>query len=215
SKRWVKEVFMHGIRRALIRSSATLFCLQAALSLLSSQPALALEEIIASYAGPTVTFLPAEVARQRAFLREQTPDIRYRLTCSQQISAKIILKQHGLDPDRDVIYRVVDTGTRIAAMLSGAIDSSMMDYGEAFRAKKAGLKMLVNAADYHALLAGGVGVNIKKLREQPDQVRRFLKAMAQALRYMQENPEGMQQVMMSWLQIDREMAADIYRMSIK
>src|SRR5438094_5818229 len=74
--------------------------------------------------------------------------------------------------------------------------------------------MLVNSADYHALLAGGVGVNIKKLREQPDQVRRFLKAMAQALRYMQENPEGMQQVMMSWLKIDREMAADIYRMSI-
>jgi len=280
----VKEVFMHGIRRALIRSIATLFCLQAALSLLSSQPALALEEIIASYAGPTVTFLPAEVARQRGFLREQNLDIKYLLTRSevdraalasgnidytlragstfvsaarglpvrivflatmrpfwglvvrpetksvselkgkslgvpgllgsQQISAKFILKQHGLDPDRDVIYRVVDTGTRIAAMLSGAIDSSMMDYGEAFRAKKAGLKMLVNAADYHALLDGGVGVNIKKLREQPDQVRRFLKAMAQALRYMQENPEGMQQVMMSWLKIDREMAADIYRMSI-
>jgi NitT/TauT family transport system substrate-binding protein len=280
----VKEVFMLGIRRALIRSIATLFCLQAALSLLSSQPALALEEIIASYAGPTITFLPAEVARQKGFLREQNLDIKYLLTRSevdraalasgnidytlragstfvsaarglpvrivflstmrpfwglvvrpetksvgelkgkslgvpgllgsQQISAKFILKQHGLDPDRDVIYRVVDTGTRIAAMLSGAIDSSMMDYGEAFRAKKAGLKMLVNAADYHALLAGGVGANIKKLREQPDQVRRFLKAMAQALKYMQENPEGMQQVMMSWLKIDREMAADIYRMSI-
>jgi NitT/TauT family transport system substrate-binding protein len=275
---------MLGIRRALIRSIATLFCLQAALSLLSSQPALALEEIIVSYAGPTITFLPAEVARQRGFLREQNLDIKYLLTRSevdraalasgnidytlragstfvsaarglpvrivflgtmrpfwglvvrpeiksvselkgkslgvpgllgsQQISAKFILKRHGLDPDRDVIYRVVDTGTRIAAMLSGAIDSSMMDYGEAFRAKKAGLKMLVNAADYHALLAGGVGVNIKKLREQPDQVRRFLKAMAQALRYMHENPEGMQQVMMSWLKIDREMAADIYRMSI-
>src|SRR5437870_9017476 len=74
---------MHGIRRALIRSIATLFCLQAALSLLSSQPALALEEIIASYAGPTVTFLPAEVARQRGFLREQNLDIKYLLTRSE------------------------------------------------------------------------------------------------------------------------------------
>src|SRR5205809_2026337 len=74
---------MHGIRRALIRSIATLFCLQAALSLLSSQPALALEEIIASYAGPTVTFLPAEVARQRGFLREQNLDIKYLLTWSE------------------------------------------------------------------------------------------------------------------------------------
>jgi len=274
---------MLQIRRAIGRTVTTLFCLQAALSLSWHQPALALEEVIVSYAGPTVTFLPAEVARQRGFLREQNLDIKLLLTRSevdraalasgnvdytlragstfvsaarglpvkivflgtmrpfwglvvrpdvksvtelkgkslgvpgllgsQQISAKFILKQHGLDPDRDVIYRVVDTGTRIAAILSGSIDSSMMDYGEAFRAKKVGLKMLVNAADYHALLAGGLGVNIKKLREQPDQVRRFLKAMVQALKYMQDNPEGTQQVMISWLKLDREMAAEIYQMA--
>jgi ABC-type nitrate/sulfonate/bicarbonate transport system substrate-binding protein len=112
-----------------------------------------------------------------------------------------------------VIYRVVDTGTRIAAMLSGTIDSSMMDYGEAFRAKKAGFKMLINAADAHALLAGGLGANIKKLREQPDQVRRVLRALVQALKYVQENPEGTQQVMITWLKLDREMAADIYQMA--
>jgi sulfonate transport system substrate-binding protein len=132
---------------------------------------------------------------------------------SQHVSAKVILKHHGLDPDKDVIYRFVDSGTRIAGILSGAVDSSMMDYGEAFRAKKAGLKMLVNAADLHGLLAGGLAVNIKKLKEQPDQVRRMLKAMTQALRYIQDNPEGTQQVMMSWLKLDREMAADIYQMA--
>jgi ABC-type nitrate/sulfonate/bicarbonate transport system substrate-binding protein len=132
---------------------------------------------------------------------------------SQQISAKFILKQHGLDPERDVIYRIVDTGTRIAAMLSGTVDSSMMDYGEAYRAKKVGFKMLVNAAEVHGLIAGGVGVNTKKLKDHPDQVRRVLKAMVQALRYVQENPEGTQQIMMNWLKLDREMAADIYQMA--
>lgn len=274
---------MLGIRRALGRTIAKIFCLSFALWLVSPQPVLALEEILVSYAGPTVTFLPAEVARQRGFLREQNLDIKLLLTRSevdraalvsgnvdytlragssfvsaarglpvrivflgtmrpfwglvvrpetksvselkgkslgvpgllgsQQISAKFILKHYGLDPDKDVVYRVVDTGTRIGAMLSGSIDSSMMDYGEAFRAKKAGLKFLVNAADLHALLAGGLAVNIKKLKEQPDQVRRMLKAMTQALKYMQENPEGTQQVMMSWLKLDREMAADIYQMA--
>jgi len=271
------------MRRAQVRTVATLFCLQAAVSLLPVQPASALEEIIVSYAGPTVTFLPAEVARQRGFLREQNLDIKLLLTRSevdraalvsgsvdytlragssfvsaarglpvrivflgtmkpfwglvvrpetksvselkgksmgvpgllgsQHISAKFILKHYGLDPDKDVVYRVVETGTRIAAMLSGSIDSSMMDYGEAFRAKKVGLKLLVNAADIHSLLAGGLAVNIKKLKEQPDQVRRMLKAMSQALKYIQDNPEGTQQVMMNWLKLDREMAADIYQMA--
>ena len=274
---------MLHMRRAQVRTVATLFCLQAAVSLLPVQPASALEEIIVSYAGPTVTFLPAEVARQRGFLREQNLDIKLLLTRSevdraalvsgsvdytlragssfvsaarglpvrivflgtmkpfwglvvrpetksvselkgksmgvpgllgsQHISAKFILKHYGLDPDKDVVYRVVETGTRIAAMLSGSIDSSMMDYGEAFRAKKAGLKLLVNAADLHSLLAGGLAVNIKKLKEQPDQVRRMLKAMSQALKYIQDNPEGTQQVMMNWLKLDREMAADIYQMA--
>ena len=133
---------------------------------------------------------------------------------SQQISAKFILKQGGLDPDCDVIYRVVDTGTRIGAMLSGSIDSAMMDYGEAFRAKKMGLKLLINAADYHGLLAGGLGVNNGTLRDQPDQVRRVIRAMLQALRYLRENPEGTQQAMMTWLKLDREMAAEIYQLAI-
>jgi len=257
--------------------------LQVTLSLSLPKSVVASEEIFASYAGPTVTFLPAEVARQRGFMREQNLDIKFLLTRSevdraalasgnvdytlragssfvsaarglpvkivflgtmrpfwglvvrpeiksvtelkgkslgvpglagsQQISAKFILKHYGMDPDKDVIYRVVDTGTRIAAMQSGSIDSSMMDYGEAFRAKKAGLKFLVNAAELHGLLAGGVAVNIKKLKEQPDQVLRMLKAMTRALKYIQENPEGTQQVMMNWLKLDREMAADIYQMA--
>jgi ABC-type nitrate/sulfonate/bicarbonate transport system substrate-binding protein len=88
-----------------------------------------------------------------------------------------------------------------------------MDYGEAFRAKKAGLKFLVNAADRHSLVAGGLAVNLKKLKEHPDQIRRMLKAMTQALKYVQENPDGTQQVMMNWLKLDREMAADIYQMA--
>jgi len=241
---------------------------------------LALDEIIVSYAGPTVTFLPAEIARQRGFLREQNLDMKLLLTRSevdraalvsgsvdytlragssfvsaarglpvrivliattkpfwglvvkpeiksvaelkgkslgvpglqgaQQLSAKLILKQGGLDPEHDVTYRVVETGARMPAILAGSLDSSMMDYGEAFRAKKAGLKLLVNAAEQHGLLAGGLAANTRKLKEQPDQVRRVLRAMVQALRYIQENPEGTQQVMMNWLKIERDIAADIY-----
>jgi NitT/TauT family transport system substrate-binding protein len=266
-----------------VRVVATLLFLQAVALLGWIQPAAAVEELLISYAGPTVTFLPAEVGRQRGFFREQNLDIKLLLTRSevdraalisggvdytlragssfvsaarglpvrivflgtmrpfwglvvrpevssvrelrgksmgvpgflgsQHVSAKFILKHYGLDPERDVAYRVVDTGSRIGAVLSGSIDSSMMDYGEAFRAKKAGLKLIVNAADLHGLLAGGLAVNMKKLKEQPDQVRRMLKAMTQALKYMQENPEGTQQVMMNWLKLDREMAADIYQMA--
>jgi ABC-type nitrate/sulfonate/bicarbonate transport system substrate-binding protein len=274
---------MKSIRTTGHRTWGIPFFLVVFLSLADPRPAAALEEIIISYAGPSITFLPAEIARQRNFFREQNLDVKLLLTRSevdraalasgnvdytlragstfvsaarglpvkivllgtmrpfwglvvrpevksvtelkgksmavpgllgsQQISAKFILKKYGLDPDRDVIYRVVDSGTRIPAMLSGTVDCSMMDYGEAFRAKKVGFKMLINAADVHGLVAGGLGVNLKKLKDQPDQVRRVIKALVEALKYVQENPEGTQQVMMSWLKLDHEMAADIYQMA--
>jgi ABC-type nitrate/sulfonate/bicarbonate transport system substrate-binding protein len=274
---------MKSIRTTGHRTWGIPFFLVVFLSLADPRPAAALEEIIISYAGPSITFLPAEIARQRNFFREQNLDVKLLLTRSevdraalasgnvdytlragstfvsaarglpvkivllgtmrpfwglvvrpevksvtelkgksmavpgllgsQQISAKFILKKYGLDPDRDVIYRVVDSGTRIPAMLSGTVDCSMMDYGEAFRAKKVGFKMLINAADVHGLVAGGLGVNLKKLKDQPDQVRRVIKALVEALKYVQENPEGTQQVMMSWLKLEHEMAADIYQMA--
>jgi ABC-type nitrate/sulfonate/bicarbonate transport system substrate-binding protein len=274
---------MKPIKRPADRGLSIPLLLVALLLLVCPRPVVAFEEVMVSYAGPTVTFLPAEVARQRGFFREQNLDVKLLLTRSeadraalvsgsvdytlragssfvsaarglpvrivllatikpfwglvvrpqiksvaelkgkslgvpgllgaQQLSAKYILKYYGLDPDKDVVYRVVETGARIPAILSGAIDSSMMDYGEAFRAKKVGLKMLVNAADLHGLLAGGLAANIKKLKEQPDQVRRMLKAMVEALQYVQDNPEGTQQIMADWLKIDREMAADIYHMA--
>ena len=275
---------MFDTARTFRRMVGMLFSLQAICLVVTAQPAWTFEELLISYAGPSITFLPAEVARQRGFFREQNLDVKLLLTRtevdraalasgnihytlragssfvsaarglpvrivflgttkpfwglvvrpeiksvselkgksmgvpgllgSQQISAKFILKQNGLDPDRDVIYRIVDTGTRIGAMLAGSIDCAMMDYGEAFRAKKVGLKLLINAADFHGLLAGGIGVNSGKLRDHPDQVRRVIKAMLQALRYLRENPEGTQQIMMSWLKLDREMAAEIYQMAI-
>ena len=81
---------MVDVRRTLGRIAAMLFCLQAALSLSWLQAASGLEEIIVSYAGPSVTFLPAEVARQRGFLREQNLDIKLLLTRSEVDRAALV-----------------------------------------------------------------------------------------------------------------------------
>ena len=50
---------MFDIRRTLGSILAKRFCLHLALVFSSVQPAFSLEEIMVSYAGPTVTFLPA------------------------------------------------------------------------------------------------------------------------------------------------------------
>jgi ABC-type nitrate/sulfonate/bicarbonate transport system substrate-binding protein len=81
---------MQLIRRAVSSIWPTLFFLIPFLLFACPRPVAALEEVIVSYAGPTVTFLPAEVARQRGFLREQNLDIKLLLTRSEVDRAALI-----------------------------------------------------------------------------------------------------------------------------
>jgi len=132
----------------------------------------------------------------------------------QHIATRVILKKYGVDPDKDVVFKVINPGSRLPALMLGSMDAGLMEYSEAFRAKKSGYKILLNAADHYSILAGAIGASLKKLREQPDQVKRFLRANVKGLRYMQENRSAALETMVSWLKVDREMAEGVYDLAI-
>ena len=73
---------------------------------------------------------------------------------------------------------------------------------------------MLNAADDYYSINWAVGSNLKKLREQPEQVKRFLRANVKGLKYMRENRDVALETMMSWLKVDREMAEGTYQLSI-
>jgi ABC-type nitrate/sulfonate/bicarbonate transport system substrate-binding protein len=137
------------------------------------------------------------------------------LAGAHHLTTKAILKQHGLDPDKDVVLKVVSVGARIPALMSGAMDAGLIDYSEAFRAKRSGFKILLNAADHYSVLSSAVGANLKKLREQPEQVKRFLKATVLAHKFMRERREASLTILMNWIKADRETAQEIYQLSIE
>ncbi|HTN73527.1 MAG TPA: ABC transporter substrate-binding protein [Methylomirabilota bacterium] len=130
------------------------------------------------------------------------------------IATRLILKEYGLDPDRDAVFRVIGAGSRVPALMSGAMDAGLLEYGEAFRAKKSGFKILLNAADHYSVLNYAVGANLKKLREQPDQVKRFLRANVKGLKFTRDNRSIAVETIMSQFKLDRETADGIYQLSI-
>ena len=71
---------MFAAARIFRRTVGMLFSLPAICLVVTAQPVLAVEELLISYAGPSITFLPAEVARQRGFFREQNLDVKLLLT---------------------------------------------------------------------------------------------------------------------------------------
>jgi NitT/TauT family transport system substrate-binding protein len=135
------------------------------------------------------------------------------LAGGHHVATRLILREYGLDPDKDVAYKVIAAGSRIPALMSGAMDAGLLEYAEAFRAKKSGFKILLNAADHYTVLNWGVGVNIKKLREQPDQVKRFLIGNVMGLRFVRENRNLFVEAMVNRLKLDRETAEGVYQLS--
>jgi ABC-type nitrate/sulfonate/bicarbonate transport system substrate-binding protein len=51
---------------------------------------------------------------------------------------------------------------------------------------------------------------LKKLKENPDEVKRMLKAMIRTNRFIRQNRDGTIQTMVEWMKIDRESAAATY-----
>jgi ABC-type nitrate/sulfonate/bicarbonate transport system substrate-binding protein len=55
-----------------------------------------------------------------------------------------------------------------------------------------------------------LGVNTKKLKEKPDEVKRMVKALLRANRFVKQNREGTIQTMMDWIKVDRDSATATY-----
>ncbi len=136
------------------------------------------------------------------------------LAGGHHVATRLILREYGLDPDKDVTFKVIAAGSRLPALMSRAMDAGLLEYAEAFRAQKNGFKILLNAADHYAVLNWAVGVNLKRLREQPDQVKRFLKGNLLGLRLMRENRNLVLDAMVNRLKLDRETAEGVYQFSI-
>jgi len=125
----------------------------------------------------------------------------------------VILRKHGIDPDKEVTLKFVGPGERIPAVLSKSVDGVLMDYGEALRARKMGLKLLLNAADHYSLVSAGIGASQKTLRERADLTKRFIRAQIQGLRFMRERRDRTVDAMASFLQTDKEIADGVYQLA--
>lgn len=133
---------------------------------------------------------------------------------SHYVTSKVILRKHGIDPDKEVTLKFVGPGERIPAVLAKSIDGVLMDYGEALRARKMGLKLLLNAADYYSLASAGIGASQKTLRERPELTKRFIRAQLQGLRFMRERRDRTVDAMASFLKTDKEIADGVYQLAV-
>jgi len=128
-----------------------------------------------------------------------------------------VLKAIGLDPEKDVTLRAVgDEGLRLQALGTGLIQASLLGSQGVIEGEKAGLKVIVALADViESLPFAGVTTTLVKLRDNPQQIKRVLRAGLRGLRYTLDNKAGTVDVIQNWYRVDREIAAATYDLARK
>jgi ABC-type nitrate/sulfonate/bicarbonate transport system substrate-binding protein len=133
---------------------------------------------------------------------------------STAAGTKALLELNKINPDKDVEYiSLPGNEPKIAAMKQGLISGALLAPPSDYLAMKSGMKRLVSLADVFKDTAfTGLAATAKTIRENPQMVRRMVRAIVQSVIYTRDNPEDALQVTMKRLGLQRDAAQDAYQM---
>jgi len=127
-----------------------------------------------------------------------------------------MIKHGGIDPEKDL--KIVQLGGergRYAALKEGVVDVAVLSPPTDTDAQRNGFHVLSRFYELYKMPFTGIGTNLKTIKDKPDAVRRMVRAMLKANRYIRANREGTIQTMMDWIKVDRESAAATYESTVK
>jgi NitT/TauT family transport system substrate-binding protein len=131
-------------------------------------------------------------------------------------TVRMMLKHYGIDPDKDVKFLATGTvDTRFAALKQGLTVATAGSAPVDYLGKKLGYVVLARAYDLFSYPNTGLVASVKKIKENPVQLKRVIKAGIKANRYLHQNSDGTIQAMMQWMKIDKETATATYDGSAK
>jgi len=131
--------------------------------------------------------------------------------------ARLAAKHFGLDPDRDVSILTMGGGdsARLAALESGIADATILSVPISIVAVEKGYRELFFLGEIARFPQTGFGTSDKKIKENPDEVLRMVKATLRGLMitWDESNRDAVLDIIMKRLKIDdRKFAAEIFRL---
>lgn len=135
---------------------------------------------------------------------------------SATLLANQVLKQLGLEPGRDVsvLPMAGSAASRYAVLESGVVDASLLSVPENIVATEKGFNELIFLGDVVEFPQNGFGTSEKRIRENPDEVYRMVRATVRGLQFVwdKNNHEAVTNILMKQWKVDnRKMAAEMFR----
>lgn len=107
---------------------------------------------------------------------------------SADFALRLALRKFGIDYNQIKAVMVGGTTARIAAVIKGQLDYTMVTEPGKIAGEKAGLKMIVDMAKLQIPFQFTCGVTSNQLiRERPEAVQRIVRAMAESVHFFKNN----------------------------
>jgi NitT/TauT family transport system substrate-binding protein len=127
-----------------------------------------------------------------------------------------LLTKHGIDPQREVALRAIEpTPSRLAALLTGAVDAAVLNQLDRLIAKKNGFNELLFYGDDLEFVTAGVVVAERTLAQRPDLVQRFLRGTLRGFLWLKSNEKEAVQKFATAMKISEGEAGEVYKAALK
>jgi len=132
------------------------------------------------------------------------------------VAARMMFQKSGIDPEKEIkIIALGSDRARFTALKEGIVDVAVISPPADVEGKKMGFNVLARAYELFTLPFVGLGASTKTIKERPDEVKRAIKALIKANRFITGNRDGTIQVLAEWGRTDRESAAASYDGTVK
>jgi NitT/TauT family transport system substrate-binding protein len=130
---------------------------------------------------------------------------------SNDIIARMMLERSGIDPDKETkLVAFGSDGARFAALKEGLVEAAIIAPPADAQARKLGLSVLARANDLFKFPHIGLGTTNKKLKENPQEVSRVIRAFIKANRFVRDNRQEAINILVGWGRTQREDAIASY-----
>lgn len=133
-----------------------------------------------------------------------------------QFSIMKVLQLKGIDPTKEV--RIISLGgdpaTRFGALKAGTVDALLEVAPQSYIIQKSGFPLLLKVREgVPEAVVGSLSATIKKIRDNPDQVKRVIRATLKSMIYAREHKEETVDILLNELKelsVDRETMTAAY-----
>ena len=130
------------------------------------------------------------------------------------LSTRHILRRQGFEFGRDysIVYIATEPG-RLAALETGVLDAAMLSVPENIIARQRGFNELALSADFMEFPQNGFGASNKKIKENPEEITRMVRATLRGLAFVSDNKNKdacLDIIMKNWGIRSRAMASEMY-----